>query len=133
MDNNNQMLQPTDRQALAEKAKQPGFWRDLLSQIRLIWYLFKDSEVPIYLKIIPVLPVIYLLLPIDLVPDILLGFGQLDDLTALVVGAKMFLSLAPPHVVERYRTQIREELGLEMPAEKSPDSNTIVIDADELK
>lgn len=120
MDNNNQTLQPTTSQALAEKAKQPGFWREMLSQARLLWYLMKDSEVPVYLKLIPILPIIYLLLPIDLVPDILLGFGQLDDLTALVVGAKMFLSLAPPHLVEQYRAQIRQELGLEVPAEKSP-------------
>ncbi|MBS0263429.1 MAG: DUF1232 domain-containing protein [Planctomycetes bacterium] len=40
-----------------------------------------------------VLTVVYLLSPIDLVPDFLPGVGQLDDLAALLFGGKKALGL----------------------------------------
>ena len=39
------------------------------------------------------LSVVYLLSPIDLVPDFLPGVGQLDDLAALLFGSKKAISL----------------------------------------
>jgi uncharacterized membrane protein YkvA (DUF1232 family) len=55
--------------------------------------------------VLPILAVIYLISPIDLIPDVLLGAGQLDDLTviALVVIVLGRLSKwAPASVVEQH-------------------------------
>jgi uncharacterized membrane protein YkvA (DUF1232 family) len=99
-------------EAIAGKRKDPGFFREVWQQARLVYYLLRDPEVPFYLKLLPFTAVIYLLWPIDLLPDVLLGLGQLDDLTALLVSSKVFIELAPPHVVVRYMEQIRENDGL---------------------
>ena len=77
-----------------------GFVDNLIRQGRLVWRLFNDSRVPIWVKLIPVAGVIYLLSPIDLIPDFLIpGLGELDDVTALLLSLKMFVDLAPVEVV----------------------------------
>jgi uncharacterized membrane protein YkvA (DUF1232 family) len=92
----------TLEQSMTERMKDVGLWRELWFQIKLVWYLMRDREVPVYLKILPVLAIIYTLVPTDLVPDLFPFIGQLDDITALLVGGKVFIELSPPHVVARY-------------------------------
>ena len=97
---------------IAGKRNDPGFFREVWQQARLVYYLLRDPEVPFYLKLVPFTAVIYLLWPIDLLPDVLLGLGQLDDLTALLVSSKVFIEMAPPHVVARHMDEIRMNDGL---------------------
>ncbi|MCA9971944.1 MAG: DUF1232 domain-containing protein [Anaerolineales bacterium] len=124
----------SDEKALTVK-KDPGFWRELWQQARLVWHLFLDPEVPIYLKILPLLTLAYLFVPIDLLPDVLIGLGQLDDLTVMMVGSKIFIELVPPHVAARHMQAIRERDGYLQPADAAADEDAaladkIVIDAD---
>lgn len=79
---------------------------ELWQQIRLVFYLVKDREVPIYLKVLPFLGVLYALFPIDIIADIVPVLGQIDDLTLLLIGAKVFIEMAPPQVVARYMDQM---------------------------
>lgn len=99
--------------SLAVQQKDPGFWREVWQQMRLVMRLIRDPEVPIYLKIVPFLGFIYLLFPFDLVTDFIPVIGQLDDLTALIVGGKVFIELAPPAIVARHLRQIRADDGYE--------------------
>ncbi len=118
--------------------KDPGFWREVWQQVRLVMRLIRDPEVPVYLKIFPLLTVIYLLIPLDLLPDVLIGLGQLDDLTVLLVGSKLFVEFAPPHIVSRHMQDIRVQDGYaphashHAPAADDPDTITdaIIIDAE---
>lgn len=87
---------------LAGAASDEGFWREMWRQVRLAWYLVRSPEVPLYLKLLPALAVIYVLLPTDFIPDVFPLLGQLDDVTALLVGAKVFIELAPQEVVAQY-------------------------------
>ncbi len=98
-------------ETIAAKRKDPGFFREVWQQARLVYYLLRDPAVPFYLKLVPFAAVIYFLWPVDLVPDFFLGLGQLDDLTALLVSSKVFIELAPPQVVARYMAQIRTADG----------------------
>ena len=97
--------------ALSTRQKEPGFWREVWQQIRLVYYLIKDPEVPFYLKLIPFVAVVYLLWPIDLITDVVPFLGQLDDLTALLVTSKVFVELVPQHVVMRHLDAIRVRDG----------------------
>lgn len=98
-------------EAITGKRKDPGFFREVWQQARLVYYLLRDPEVPFYLKLVPFAAVIYLLWPIDFLPDLVPVLGQLDDLTALLVSSKVFIEMAPPHVVARYMEQIRVSDG----------------------
>lgn len=93
--------------------KEPGFWREVWQQTRLVFRLLRDPEVPFYLKIVPFLGLFYLIMPFDLITDFVPVMGQLDDITALIVGAKVFIELAPPHIVARHIQEIRMQDGYE--------------------
>lgn len=115
--------------------KDPGFWREVWQQIRLVFRLIRDPEVPIYLKILPFITVIYLLIPVDLLPDVLVGLGQMDDLAVMLLGSKLFIGFVPPHIVARHMQDIREEDGYFQPeTHETHDSDTltdaIIIDAE---
>jgi uncharacterized membrane protein YkvA (DUF1232 family) len=79
---------------------------DLVRQFRLIWRLIKDRRVPLWMKAVPFLSLAYLLVPADLVPDILVGLGQLDDMAVLALGVKLFTELVPDHVVREHREEL---------------------------
>jgi uncharacterized membrane protein YkvA (DUF1232 family) len=109
MDNQNEDIKMTSD--LSKQVKDIGFWREIVHQVRLVFHLLRDPEVPFYLKLLPFIGFVYLLSPIDFVPDLFLGLGQLDDLTVLLVGSKIFMELAPPHIVARHRQAIRTSDG----------------------
>ncbi len=79
---------------------------EIVDQIRLIWRLLKDSRVPLWVKFVPPLAILYLISPVDLVPDPILGLGQLDDLAILLLGFKVFVELCPPEIRERDRAEL---------------------------
>jgi uncharacterized membrane protein YkvA (DUF1232 family) len=75
----------------------------LLRNLRLAWKLLLDSRVPLLIKlIIPGVMALYVLSPIDFIPDVLLGFGQLDDLAVFVLSVKLFIELSPRNVVQEH-------------------------------
>jgi uncharacterized membrane protein YkvA (DUF1232 family) len=71
-------------------------------QVRLAWRLFWDQRVPVWTKLIPPIALGYVLVPIDLVPDVALGLGQLDDVAVVLLGLKLFIELSPPDVVREH-------------------------------
>ncbi len=123
-----------DEQRPLPMKKDPGFWRELWQQIRLVFRLVADPEVPFYLKILPFVTVIYLIIPVDLLPDVAPILGQIDDVAFLLAGSKIFLELAPAHVVARHLREIREQDGY-LPMEtavstESPLEDAIIIDSE---
>jgi uncharacterized membrane protein YkvA (DUF1232 family) len=133
---------PGDKSAkdetLAARVKDEGFWKEMWHQMRLVWQLIRSPEVPLYLKMLPALAFIYLLIPTDFIPDFFPVLGQLDDLTVLLVGAKVFIELAPQDIVARHLQSLRHRQefapmdpasnGSERPSEDN--SQTIVIEGD---
>jgi uncharacterized membrane protein YkvA (DUF1232 family) len=69
--------------------------RALIVQARLAIRLFREPRVPMLLKIVPVFAFLYVLSPIDLVPDFIPGFGQLDDLGVILAALELFVRLCP--------------------------------------
>ena len=79
-----------------------AWFQDVARQARLAWRLFWDRRVPLWAKLIPPASLAYVLFPIDLIPDVALGLGQLDDLAVLLIGVKLFVELSPPDVVREH-------------------------------
>jgi uncharacterized membrane protein YkvA (DUF1232 family) len=86
-----------------------GFFGELWQQAKLVVQLMLDRNVPIYLKLLPAAAVAYLLFPFDFLPDVVPGIGQLDDITILLIGAKVFIELAPSDVVARYLGRLKTQ------------------------
>jgi uncharacterized membrane protein YkvA (DUF1232 family) len=85
-----------------------GFFPDLILRARLILRLMADRRVNIFIKFIPVVAVIYVLLPIDLIPEIALPIvGYLDDAAVLWFGISLFVSLCPDEVVKEHMNALK--------------------------
>ncbi len=107
-----------------------NFLYSVVNQLRLVWLLLRDGRVPMMTKSIVPLSLLYLISPVDFVPDVILGTGQLDDLGVLLLGAALFVKLSPPEIVQHYRNLL--EYG-DLPADDTEtiDSTYRVIDEDE--
>ena len=83
-----------------------GFLANLVRQMRLLWRLLNDPRVPSWVKTIPAVALLYLIFPIDLISDPILGLGQLDDLAIILLGLKLFRDFSPPAVVREHEADI---------------------------
>ena len=78
--------------------------------IKLYYRLFLDRRVLFHLKLVLILALVYVISPIDLIPDWLFPlFGYMDDLIVLFVALKYFLKNCPPEVVREHVERI--EMG----------------------
>jgi uncharacterized membrane protein YkvA (DUF1232 family) len=89
---------------------------DMIQKARLAWRLINDPRVPGWVKVgIPLLVLLYFFSPIDFIPDILLGLGQLDDLGVVLLGLSLIARFSPQPVVEEHR----QAMGMDVRPEAS--------------
>jgi uncharacterized membrane protein YkvA (DUF1232 family) len=103
--------------------------RGMREQLRLSWRLLRDQRVPALKFALPALLGLYVMSPLDPIPDFLLGLGQMDDLGVVIAGvlliARIMPRLAPEHVVDEHL----REMGIGHPAAQTSARPTEVIDA----
>ena len=75
--------------------------------VRISWRLIRDRRVPLVLKGLPIIALLYLLLPFDLVRDFLPLIGLLDDLVVVTSLILAFIILSPRQVVIEHLTGYR--------------------------
>ena len=76
---------------------------ELWSNARLAWRLLNDPRVPLATKLIIPGVLVYVISPIDLLPDVIPVLGQLDDIAVIVLGVRFFISASPADVVAEHR------------------------------
>jgi uncharacterized membrane protein YkvA (DUF1232 family) len=81
------------------------------ARLRLAWRLLRDDRVTPLKFFLPLVLVIYLASPVDAIPDVLLGIGQIDDLGIVAIALMLFVRimpwLAPPEVVAEHAGSAR--------------------------
>lgn len=92
-------------------AERVGALAQLLRTLQLVWRLLRDSRVPLFPKLILLAGAIYVISPIDLIPDVILGLGQLDDIGVALLSIALFIELCPRALVEEHRAAIAAEAG----------------------
>ena len=75
----------------------------LINSISLIWKLMTDKRVPFVIRMAIPLALIYVVSPIDFLPDLIPFAGRIDDLVALAIGLMVLLKLAPKKVVNEHK------------------------------
>ena len=66
---------------------------------RLYWRLFRDRRVPTLPKALLVLTVVYVVSPLDVIPDFIPVIGEMDDVVVVLSGLWLFIRLCPPELV----------------------------------
>ena len=90
-------------------AQKLNIFVSLINRLRLVVRLLGDARVPIYLKIIPFLSLIYIVMPIDFMPDMVPILGQVDDLGIFVLSIEAFIMLSPQDVVREHLAAIESK------------------------
>ena len=72
----------------------------LRAKLRLALALVRDQRIPVLLRVLPPVLVLYLALPLDIVPDFIPVLGQLDDLLIVGGGVALLLRFTPRAVLE---------------------------------
>ena len=82
-------------------------------RLRLCWRLLRDERVSSFKYALPTLISLYVLSPVDPIPDFLLGLGQMDDLGVVIAGilllGRVIPMMAPVQVVDEHLRDMRNE------------------------
>lgn len=97
----------------------------VLCQARLSLRLLRDERVPAAVKLVAPATLLYLISPINLIPNLVPLVGPLDDLGVLLLGMWLFIKLCPRPLVEEHRAAMRGQAPVERRARQGD-----VIDAE---
>jgi uncharacterized membrane protein YkvA (DUF1232 family) len=74
-------------------------WNDRLS---LTWRLARDRRIPFYARPFAVLPALYMLSPIDVLPDFIPVIGRLDDAFVVSMAYSVLSWLVPESLLREH-------------------------------
>src|SRR5438552_2323091 len=89
-------------------ASRASLLRTIVSHLRLTVRLLREPRVPLLAKAFPVLTALYVVSPLDFVPDFLPVVGQLDDLGMILLGVGVFLRVCPEAAVAFHRAAMAQ-------------------------
>jgi uncharacterized membrane protein YkvA (DUF1232 family) len=94
------------KQTFSGDGRRAGMLTELLHNAHLAWKLLLDPNVNVLAKLVPAAALAYLVMPLDIIPDMIPGLGQLDDIAIILLGIRAFIALCPPELVQWYRGQL---------------------------
>jgi len=68
---------------------------------RLLWYALRHPDAPAWLRPATLGLVLYAISPIDLIPDFIVGLGQVDDVVLISLAIHFMVKRLPPHVLRQ--------------------------------
>ena len=80
-------------------------------KLRFFRLLLQDKErkIPWYVKLIPVVLVVYLSIPFDIIPDFVPVLGYLDDVAIALLALVLVIKLTPREAVLEILSQAQED------------------------
>jgi len=82
------------------------FLRHLPSFVRLYWRLLADARVSIWPKALLVLGALYVVSPVDIIPDFIPFVGEIDDIVVMIAVCRLFMYMCPREVVQEHVRRI---------------------------
>ena len=70
--------------------------------LRLYWRLLRDPRVSLWPKAMLLSALVYVILPFDLLPDVIPFVGQIDDAVVVLMAARWFVQWCPAPVVREH-------------------------------
>ena len=78
-------------------------WR---AKIDLAKRLLVDDRIPAPVRLVVPLLVLYLALPLDLIPDFIPVIGQLDDILVVAIGVALLARYVPERVLDQHLAEL---------------------------
>jgi uncharacterized membrane protein YkvA (DUF1232 family) len=73
-------------------------WVAVKGDARVMWHALRHPEAPLWLKLGAAGLVLYLVSPVDLIPDVLPVIGVMDDLVLVPLAMRWLLGRLPAHI-----------------------------------
>ncbi len=73
----------------------------LKRQIIILWHAFWHPATPLYLKVLMLSVVAYVISPIDLLPDFLVGLGIVDDVLLVAIAMNWIVKKLPREIFSK--------------------------------
>ena len=104
--------QSTEKDVQELDAKLPAMKKGVIAKIwdkvLFLWEQAKSPEVPLRLKLVIVGALLYLILPVDVLPDTIPGVGLLDDLSVLLTVFREVSKFALPKLEKKIEDKFYE-------------------------
>ena len=102
-----------DEASFAEKLKKFAgrLGREAAEKLVAMYYCMLDPDTPGKAKATIVGAVAYFVLPLDLIPDVLLGVGYTDDIAAIGLAFTTVVKSIKPEHLEAAKTQVEKLFG----------------------
>ena len=75
-------------------------WTVLRGDARQLWFALRHPDAPGWLKVGTALIVLYVVSPIDLIPDVLPVIGLVDDVVLVPLAIRWLLKRLPPEIAQ---------------------------------
>jgi uncharacterized membrane protein YkvA (DUF1232 family) len=85
--------------------------KELPHYLKLLWALLRDARVSRVDKLLVAAAALYIVNPIDLIPDLIPFLGEVDDLFLLLLALQRLISRAGRDVLAEHWTGAREALS----------------------
>ena len=119
-----EILMPGDlaEESAREERVKAGFWKKVrktagrvpfMDEVVASYYCAMDPATPAKVRGTLIAALAYFVLPLDSIPDFLLGFGLTDDIAVLTAA----MSMVSGHLKDSHREAARKFLSLEEPEE----------------
>ena len=78
----------------------------LRRKLRLAAALVREPRIPVLVRALPPALVLYLAMPLDIIPDFIPVIGHLDDVLVLLLGVAVLLRFTPSAVLEEHLARL---------------------------
>lgn len=75
-----------------------ALWLLVKGDARRLWFALRHPDAPTWLKVGTVGVLLYVISPIDLIPDVVPVLGLVDDLVLVPLAVRWLLGRLPPHI-----------------------------------
>ncbi len=75
------------------------------AEAKMVWAMLRNPATPTVAKLVALLGLIYLISPVDLIPDFIPILGWLDDGLVLTLLVSLAYKLLPPELYESLRAK----------------------------
>ena len=88
-----------------------ALWWKFKKEIMMVWAMLRNPAAPGVAKLVALLAAVYIISPVDLVPDVIPILGWIDDGVVSILLFKLAFKLLPNDMYESLKAQFEKKGG----------------------
>ena len=86
-------------------------WWKFKKELLMLWAMLRNPAAPVLPKLVALLAAVYIISPVDLVPDVIPILGWIDDGIISILLFKLAFKLLPKELYESLKAQFEKKGG----------------------